>query len=109
MQLAVGREAAHRRDRPPARRHREHEAARHRPPVQQHRAGAAHALVAAFLGVEDPERVAQDFEQRAVRLDVDVARPAVDRETRDHGGTCMACATARVRPRLVSTPVSSVR
>jgi hypothetical protein len=64
---------------------REHEAARHGPAVEQHRAGAAHPFTAAFLDVEDAERVAQDLEERQAGRRVDVPRTAVDDELHQGG------------------------
>src|SRR6185369_832764 len=107
MELAlVPREAAHRGDGAPAHGGGEDETARRGPAVEEHRARPAHALVAALLDVEDPQRVAQHLEQGEVRRRVDLARAAVDGEVH---ATAMAAATARVRARRVSTPTRSAR
>src|SRR2546425_1125768 len=81
MEPALALEPADGEDRAPSRGGREHEAARHRPAVEEHGARAADALAAAFLDVEDPERVAQDLEQRLAGPDVEVSLTPVDHET----------------------------
>ena len=49
--------------------HREREAAAHDRAVEQHRAGAAHAVLAADMAAGQPERLAQEIDQRGARLD----------------------------------------
>src|SRR5437867_10396924 len=103
VQAAVALEAPQRHHRAAAQAGGQHQARRHRPAVEQHRADAAHALVAAFLDVEDAERLAQQLEQRLVGAHVDLARPAVEDEPRDHR---RARSTARPSARRPSTPAT---
>ena len=102
MEPALGLEPAHGDERPAAHGAREDEAARHRPAVEQHRAGAAHALAAAFLRVEDAERVAQHGEQRLLGARLHLAGPSVDEEL--HHDALTARAAARTSARRASTP-----
>src|SRR5438445_548812 len=108
VQAAVALDPAQRRHGPSAQGRRQHEAARRRPAVEQHRADAAHALVTALLDVEDAERVAQHLEQRLVGAHLDLARPSVEHQARDHARPS-ARATARARARRQSTPATRRR
>src|SRR5262245_15656622 len=103
MQAAIALEPAQRQHGAATQAGGEHEAGRGRATVEQHRAHAAHALVAAFLDVEDAERVTQQLEQCLVGTHIDLARPAVENQTRDH---CRARSTARVSARRHSTPAT---
>src|ERR1700730_19384 len=62
---------------------RRHRARAHRHAVDMHRAGAALRHAAAEFRSDDVEVLAQDPEQRLLRLDIDLASLAVDGE-RDH-------------------------
>ena len=78
MQLTVGGEALDRRDAPTVGLDREDEARIDAHVIEQHGARAALADEAALLRAGQPEVVAQDLEERVVRLDLDAARAAVD-------------------------------
>ena len=70
-------EAFDRRHRP-LDRDRQRQAAEHAAAVDEHRAGAALAVVSAFLGAGQPEMLAQRVEQRGAGIDCQPAPPAVD-------------------------------
>src|SRR2546428_2945510 len=71
------RQPLDRRDRAPARLHRQHEAARHEPAVEVDGARAAVAGPAALLGAGETEVLAERVEQRHVRLHERLHRLAV--------------------------------
>src|SRR2546425_10452053 len=108
VEAAVTLESTQRGDSAPTNRGRQHQAARGRTAVEQHRADPAYPLVAAFLDVEDAERVAQHLEQRLVGAHLDLARSAVEHEPRDHARVS-ARPTARVSARRQSTPATRRR
>ena len=56
----------------------------HRHAIDMHRAGAAPGNAAAIFGACQAEFIAQDPEQRHVRLDIDLERLPIDRQL--HGG-----------------------
>ena len=56
----------------------EHQARAHEPAVEDDAAGAAVAGAAAFLGAGQPQAIAQDIEQRLVRLAKELDVIAVD-------------------------------
>src|SRR5215470_10622365 len=84
MQAAVALQPAQREHGAAAQPRGQHEAGGHGTAVEEHGADAAHAFVAAFLDVEDAERVPQQLEQGLVRAHVDLAPPPVEDQTRDH-------------------------
>src|SRR5262245_56536009 len=84
------------------------EAARHRAPVQKYGARATDALVAAFLGVEVPQNVAQGLEQGLMRRRLDLTWPPIEEEVHDHG-VASARSTARPSARPPRTSTRSER
>ena len=79
VQVALLGQAFDRLDRRPFGLDGQHDAAIHRHAVHQHGAGAAVAVVAAFLGAGQPQVVAEHFQQALPRLAEELGRFAVDR------------------------------
>ena len=80
--------------------------------VEQHRAGAALAGAAAVLGAGKADLVADDLEQRALRVDEEMMLVAVDRDVQlplHADPPFSAQARAPVRALLVRTSTSVVR
>ncbi len=100
--------------------HGEREAGVHAPAVDEHGAGAALPLIAALLGADQAQALAQGIEQRHARIDAQAARLAVDqqgdldfgdrrlgrrgRAARWRRAPAALSARARTRPRASSPP-----
>src|SRR5438270_3200488 len=80
VQPVVGREAFDGHDIASAAVDAEHQARQHRLAIEEHRARAALSEFAAVLGACEIQILAQDLEQRLVRIERDLGRLAVDGE-----------------------------